>query len=151
MLALVVRRGPLAILLVSLAGLALFAASAVPQSMTPRPRSCDIPRFEDSKLVRGTTRADNIRGGERSEVIKSRAGNDRVHGAGGADCLDGGPGADRLTGGSGRDRIIGGRGNDIIVGGAGDDTIYCGAGHDVAYFSPRDKAFECERGVHSTP
>ena len=149
-----VRPGWPAILLLILPAvlLALFAAGALSQGMTPAPpRSCDIPRFENSKRVLGTNRADNLRGGARSEVIKARRGNDRVHSGGGADCIDGGPGGDRLTGGSGNDRIVGGRGDDIIVGGAGSDTIYCGAGHDTAYFSPHDKAYECERAIQTFP
>ena len=84
-----------------------------------------------SRLLTGTSGADNILGFGSADVIAGNDGNDTLDGAGGDDQVDGGNGVDIVFGGAGNDTLLGGAGDDSIQGGTGDDTIDGGAGNDT--------------------
>jgi Ca2+-binding RTX toxin-like protein len=107
------------------------------------------------KVIRGTSKADDLWAHDIDERIFGLGGNDRIDGAGGNDFIDGGSGNDKLIGGPGNDDLIGGGGKDKFAGGAGNDwinsfdgkveTIDCGAGKDSVTADKRDRVRHCEK------
>jgi len=83
-----------------------------------------------TKLLTGTSGADDITGLDTDDIISGLGGNDR---------LDGSFGNDILLGGDGQDYLIGGPGNDILNGGLGADDYMSGSdGNDVYLFAAGD-------------
>jgi hypothetical protein len=84
-----------------------------------------------TKVILGTSGADNIVGTISNECILGLGGNDVIEGGGGLDFIAGGSGDDNLKGGASRDYIWGGAGRDTIDGAEGDDFIDGGADTDT--------------------
>lgn len=108
------------------------------------PSNIIFVRQRQSRIVRGTNRADLLKGSRFNDRLRGQAGGDRLIGSGGDDWLKGRAGDDTLVGGGGRDflrggvgsdRILGNAGDDILVGSAGKDTLVGGAGKDMFVFT----------------
>jgi Ca2+-binding RTX toxin-like protein len=76
----------------------------------------------DTRLVTGSSAADNLTGS---------SGNDDILAGAGDDIADGGAGDDYIRGGGGNDVLAGGLGNDNIDGDDGHDSLSGGAGNDI--------------------
>ena len=87
-------------------------------------------RDDDTRVIKGTNKADHIQGTKANEKIWGFKENDYIHGKAGHDSIYGGKGDDDLYGGLGNDYIEGGAGRDWIYGGKGDDDLFGNQGDD---------------------
>lgn len=83
-------------------------------------------------------RVENIVGSDDSDILGGNGRQNDVDGGMGDDFIDGGRGNDHLLGGEGNDHIMGGVGNDVIEGGDGNDTLSGGIGRDTFVFHHPD-------------
>jgi hypothetical protein len=98
----------------------------------------------ESRLIRGTAKADRLAGTPVADRMFGLGGNDWLRGLGGDDLLDGGRGQDRVSGGPGNDLV---RARD-----GARDRVYCGAGRDRVIADALDRPYkDCETVVRPKP
>lgn len=85
------------------------------------------------RLIKGTSRDDDLRGTDSSDHILAGAGSDNVSAGAGADLVLGEAGRDFLQGDDGDDLLFGGDDDDVIQGGVGADLVSGDAGNDWLY------------------
>jgi Ca2+-binding RTX toxin-like protein len=113
---------------------------------------------DQSGVIRGTSRSDELLGGHGNDSIWGRADGDVIWGDF-KPCCQPESQYDSLNGGAGRDFIYASHGTNTITGGPGNDTIHahfgrggsidCGPGKDLLFLSHRSKPHyrirNCER------
>jgi len=113
---------------------------------------------DQSGVIRGTARSDELLGGHGNDTIWGRGDGDVIWGdfkpccqpPGQHDSLNGGPGTDFIYASHGANTITGGPGNDTIHAHFGTGgSIDCGPGRDLLFLSHRSKPHyrirNCER------